>query len=54
MIDKKIEAKISTLLEIITSIRNMRQELEIPVGANINVVISTGNKENRQELKKQL
>ncbi len=47
MIDKKIENKMNIIFEIITSIRNMRQELEIPVQQDINAVISTGNKIDR-------
>jgi valyl-tRNA synthetase len=50
MIDKKIEAKLNLLFEIITTVRNMRQELEIPLLQEITVVFSTASKENQQLL----
>jgi len=39
LIDKKLEAKIELLFELITAIRNMRSELEIPPQDNIDVRI---------------
>jgi valyl-tRNA synthetase len=47
MIDKKIEAGLSILFEIITNIRNMRQELEIPLLQEIAVVLAVANEETR-------
>jgi valyl-tRNA synthetase len=48
IIDKKSEAGIDTVIEMITSIRNLRQELEISPQTRVSVVISTANKEHRQ------
>jgi len=48
MIDKKTENKLSLIFDIITTIRNLRQELEIPVQKNIELVVSTNNKENKE------
>jgi valyl-tRNA synthetase len=48
LIDKKIEVKVGLLFEVITTIRNMRQDVEIPLTAKINVVIASGNRESRQ------
>ena len=50
IIDKKAEGRMATVLEIITAIRNMRQELDVPLQARISVVIAVGSKENRQLL----
>lgn len=48
IIDKKIENQISIIFEIITSIRNMRKELEIPLEKHTNVIISTNDKERKE------
>ncbi len=48
MMDKKIETKMDIIFELIASIRNMRQELEVPVQKEITAVISTNKKENRE------
>jgi len=48
LIDSKTEEKMALLFEIITAIRNMRQDVEIPVTAKINVVIASSKKENRE------
>ena len=48
MIDKKTENKLSLIFDIITTIRNLRQEVEIPVQKDIELVISTNNKENKE------
>ncbi|MFH1397936.1 MAG: valine--tRNA ligase [Candidatus Omnitrophota bacterium] len=47
IIDKKIENKMALLLELITTIRNMRWELEILPQACVDVKICTLNKANR-------
>ncbi len=48
IIDKKIESAMGIAFEIITGIRNMRAEMEIAPSLEINVVISSGSKNNRQ------
>ncbi|MCX5705216.1 MAG: valine--tRNA ligase [Candidatus Omnitrophica bacterium] len=53
LIDKIAEEKMSFVFEIITSIRNMRQDLDIPVTTKINCVIATANK-THLELSSQL
>ncbi len=47
IIDKKIENKMGIIFEIITAVRNMRQELEIPLLNEIQVTVSTADKENK-------
>ena len=47
IIDKKTETKMNIVFEIITTVRNMRQELEVSPEQDITAVISTGNKANR-------
>ncbi|MFH1441146.1 MAG: valine--tRNA ligase [Candidatus Omnitrophota bacterium] len=49
-INKGVEQKMDQVFQVITTIRNMRQELDIPVTQDINVVISTKDKDNRQLL----
>jgi len=44
IIDKKSEKKVADLFETITTIRNMRSELEIPLHENIEVKIFLNNK----------
>ena len=48
MIDKKKEDKLNLIFEIIASIRNIRQELEIPLQKEIGVIIASPNQENRK------
>ncbi|MFA5156055.1 MAG: valine--tRNA ligase [Candidatus Omnitrophota bacterium] len=48
IIDKKTENKMALAIEIIAAIRNMRQELEVPLQAKVSVTISASGKENRQ------
>ncbi|MFH0828286.1 MAG: valine--tRNA ligase [Candidatus Omnitrophota bacterium] len=48
IIDKKIESAMGIAFEIITGIRNMRAEMEIAPSLEINVIISSGSKNNRQ------
>ncbi|MDD5596193.1 MAG: valine--tRNA ligase, partial [Candidatus Omnitrophica bacterium] len=50
IIDKKSETKMVILFETITTIRNMRLELEIPLQENIEVKISLSNKSKRAYL----
>jgi valyl-tRNA synthetase len=44
LIDKKSEESMTLIFEIITSIRNMRQDLDIPVTTKVNCVIATATK----------
>ena len=48
LIDKKTEGRISLVFEMIVSIRNMRQDLEIPLTAKIKLTISSPKKENSE------
>ena len=48
IIDKKLEERMSLILETITTIRNMRQELDIPQDEEINAIISSAAKETRE------
>jgi valyl-tRNA synthetase len=48
LIDHKTESKVNLLFEIITAIRNMRQDVEIPLTAKIKVIIASSKKENRE------
>ncbi len=48
IIDKKIETKMEMILEIITTLRNMRQELEIPLSEKIEAIVSSENKASRE------
>jgi valyl-tRNA synthetase len=48
LIDKIAEEKMSFVFEIITSIRNMRQDLDIPVTAKIDCVIAGANKAHHE------
>jgi len=50
IIDKKSETKMAILFEIITTIRNMRSELEIPLQDSIEVKISIATKSKRAYL----
>ncbi|HLD83136.1 MAG TPA: valine--tRNA ligase [Candidatus Omnitrophota bacterium] len=50
IIDKKSELKMSLIFELITSIRNMRQELDIPFDKDIAAIFATHNKEHRELL----
>jgi valyl-tRNA synthetase len=43
-IDKKVEAKMSSVFELINVIRNMRSELEVPLHEMVNVKICAGDK----------
>jgi valyl-tRNA synthetase len=47
IIDKNIEHKMNIIFEIITAIRNARQELGLPVHQTINAIIATNNKTHR-------
>ncbi|RJP28707.1 MAG: valine--tRNA ligase [Candidatus Omnitrophota bacterium] len=49
-IDKKIEARVNMVFDVISSIRNMRSELEIAVTDKINVKLFTGSKPNLETL----
>jgi len=50
IIDKKIESKMSVVFEIIASIRNKRQELELPLQQQIGVIAFCENKANKKLL----
>jgi valyl-tRNA synthetase len=45
MIDKKAEAGMAFIIEVITAIRNLRQELDVPLDSRIEAVIVTASKE---------
>jgi valyl-tRNA synthetase len=49
-INHKIEQKLNTVFQVITAIRNMRQELEIPLEKEIDVICATPKKENKETL----
>jgi len=44
VIDKKVERAIDTVIEIVTAIRNIRQELGIATRKNLSAIISASNK----------
>jgi valyl-tRNA synthetase len=48
IIDKKLEERMGALLEIITTIRNMRQDLDIPPDKEIRLIISSAARETRE------
>jgi valyl-tRNA synthetase len=48
IIDKKVEKMMEKAFEAITTLRNMRSDMEIPVTASINAVISSPNKPDRE------
>ncbi|MCK9604397.1 MAG: valine--tRNA ligase [Candidatus Omnitrophica bacterium] len=48
LIDKKTEHKMSSLLGIVTAIRKMRLELDIPLQTEVAVIVSSSNKEIRE------
>jgi valyl-tRNA synthetase len=48
IIDKKVEKKMEQAVEAITTLRNMRSDMEIPVTAGINTIISSPNKPDRE------
>jgi len=50
MIDERIELKMNTVFEIIVAIRNKRQELEIPLEKEVEVIATSENKANRELL----
>ena len=46
IIDKKIEERMEIIFNIITSIRNLRAEVEMPVDKRIDVILATADKKN--------
>jgi valyl-tRNA synthetase len=50
MIDRRLEARMEEFLAIITTIRNMRQELEIPLQQETELIIATADQAKRQFL----
>jgi valyl-tRNA synthetase len=49
IIDKKTEAKMELFFNIVTAIRNLRAEVEIPLDKKIDVIVATSDK-NRYQL----
>ena len=48
IIDKRLEKNMEQAFEAITTLRNMRSDMEIPVSVSINAVISSPNKPDRE------
>jgi valyl-tRNA synthetase len=51
IIDKKTESKMEMIFQIITAIRNMRADMDIPLTTEIRVIISSENQTNRETIK---
>jgi valyl-tRNA synthetase len=47
MVDKKLEERMNLIIAVVTAVRNMRQELEIPLDKEISAIISSPAKETR-------
>jgi valyl-tRNA synthetase len=47
IIDKRIEARMADFFQVVTTIRNMRAELEVPLQNTIRVKVAIGNKGKR-------